>query len=131
MSLIEGSQRQLARDGANSPKVAALFFIVAGGWLVLDQAGVQDLASPWSAGPLLPLALIYVAERLGKLHWFRGMTLPSLCVMAGLTAMIWVLNAKRPLPSVFAYTVAVGMVAACGFLIFRIWTFDPVKRQGH
>lgn len=128
MSIIDSSKRLLARDAANSPKVAALLFIAAGGWFVLDWVGVRDLASPWLAMPLFLLALIYIAERLGKLQWFRGMTLPSLCVMAGSTSMVWVLNTKSPLPSVFTYAVVAGLIAALGFLIFRMWTFNPVER---
>lgn len=131
MRLIEWSQRQLARDAANSPKVAVLFLVTAAGWFALDQAGVEDLASPWLAMPLLPLALIYIAERLGTFLWFRGMTLPCLCVLTASTALIWVLNARSPLPSVFAYAVLTGFVAAWGFLMFRMWTFDPDERQVH
>jgi hypothetical protein len=129
MRLIEWSQRQLARDTANSPKVAALFLIAAGGWLALDQLGVEDLASPWLATPLLPLALIYTAERLEKLQWFRGMSLPSLFVLAASTALVWTLNARPPVPSMFAYAAVAGLVAAWGFLIFRMWTFGPGDRK--
>lgn len=129
MHLFEWSHRQLARDAANSPKVAALFIIAADGWFTLDQAGVKDLGSPWIVVPLLPVFLIYVAERRGKFLWFRGMTSPCLYVLAATTALIWVLNARSPLPSLFAYAVVAGFVAAWGFLMFRVWTFDPVERQ--
>jgi hypothetical protein len=111
--------------------VAALFLIAAGGWFALDAAGVEDLASPWLVLPLLPLALIYVVERLGTFQWFRGMTLPCLGVSAASTALVWVLNARSPLPNVFAYAVVAGFVAAWGILMFRMWTFEPVERQVH
>lgn len=128
MNLFEWSHRLLSRDAANSPKVAVLFFIAAGGWFTLDQAGVEDLASPWLAMPLLPIALIYVSERLGKFQWFRGLTSPCLCVLAAATALIWVLNSSSPLPTLLGYVAVAGFVAACGFLMFRIWTVDPAER---
>ena len=94
----------------------------------MDEAGVTDLASPWSLAPLLPLAVICAAERLGKLQWFSGMSLPSLFVMAAATALIWTLNARPPVPSICAYAALAGLAAAWGFLMFRMWTFDPVER---
>ena len=131
MRLIEWSQRHFARDATNSPKVAALFLIAAGIWFALDLAGVEDLTSPWLALPLLPIVLIYLAERRGKLQCFRGMTLPCLCVFAASITLIWILNVKSPISSVFAYAAAGGFVAAWGFLLFRMWSFDPVKRPVH
>lgn len=129
MNLIRLSQDALARHAANSPKVASLFCIAAGVWIVVDWAGVNDLSSPWLALPLLPLALLYLAERLGKLRWFSGMTLPTLCVMAGSIALVWVLNIKPSLPSAIEYAVVGGLIAALAFLMFRMWTFHPVERQ--
>ncbi len=124
MSIFERAQHQLSRDYANSPKVAVLFFINAAGWFALEAVGVHDLASPWLALTLIPNIVIYVAERQGKLTWFRGMTAPSLLVMAGMVAFVWVFNTELNVPTVFAYCVFVGWLAAFAFLAFRIWTFE-------
>ncbi|KQM21443.1 hypothetical protein ASE50_13670 [Sphingomonas sp. Leaf5] len=129
MSVIETSQRLLARDATNSPKVAALFLIASAGWLVLDWAGVTEIASLWSALPLLPLALIYFAERRGKLLWFEGMTLPSLCVLAAAVAIAWIFKIKSAVPSALVYAAGAGFITASGFLMIRIWTFVPDRRR--
>lgn len=125
MSILERAQRRLALDYANSPKVAVLFFIHAAGWYALDLVGVHDLANPWLALTLIPNTLIYIAERFGKLQWFRGMTLPSLLVMTASLALDCVLNSEMYVPAFLAYFILAGLLAAFGFLGYRVWTFDP------
>lgn len=125
MSIFEGAQRRLALSHANSSKVAVLFFIHAAGWFALDIVGVHDLANPWLALTLIPNTLIYIAERFGKLRWFRGMTLPSLLVMTALLALGCVLDTEMYVPAVLAYIFLAGFLAAFGFLGYRVWTFDP------
>lgn len=124
MTIMDSSQRFLVRDAANSSKVAALLLIASVGWLSLDYAGLEDLTSPWVALPLFPLGLIYIAERLGKFRWFVGMTLPCLCVLTASVVMTWVVNTKS-LPTVALACSAVGVIAACGFLMVRLFTFSP------
>lgn len=131
MNIFELAQRQLARDYANSPKVAALFLVNAAGWFGLDALGFDDLASPWIALTLVPLTLIYFAERVGKLTWFTGMTLPTLLVMAGSVALIWVLNARVPVPTTLAYCVLAGWITTLGFLLFRMWTFELPAQENN
>ena len=129
--MIELSQRLIARDTKNSPKVAALFLIASGCWFVLDLAGIENLTSPWLAAPLMPIAAIYLMERSGKIHWFKGMTLPSLCVLASVVAFVWVLNSKSPLPTVSMYVALGSFIAASSFLMFRMWTYQPIGRDVH
>lgn len=125
MNIFELSQRGVARHSANGPKVAALLFINATAWLALAAMGVDDLASPWMIVTLIPVALIYLAERLGRIRWFEGMTLPTLFAMAGSIAFVWVLNTSAPVPNALIYFVLTGWIAAFSFLLIRIWTFDP------
>jgi hypothetical protein len=125
MNIFERSQRGLARRDGNGPKVAALFFVDAAAWLALDAAGVNDLTSPWLILPLVPLALIYVGERLGKILWFEGMTLPIFFVTAGSIAFVWVAHASAPVPDALIYFVLTSWIAAFGFLLVRMWTFAP------
>ncbi|WP_156348541.1 hypothetical protein [Sphingomonas sp. Leaf23] len=129
--IIELSQRVIARDAKNSPKVAALFIIASGCWFVLDLAGIKDLTIPWLAAPLLPIAAIYLMERSGTIHWFKGMTLPSLCVLASVVAFVWVLKSKYPLPTVSIYVALGSFIAAFSFLMFRMWTYQPIDRDVH
>lgn len=126
MDIFEHSARLLGRNYANSPKVSVLLFVFAAGWFALDAIGISDIRSPWTALTLIPVLSIYVAERLGKIRWFVGITLPSLLVMIGMVAFVWVLNAQPPVPAPVTYCVLGAWVAAFGFLMFRTWTFQPV-----
>jgi len=128
MNIFELSHRGLARNYANSPKVGALFFIDAAAWLVMDMLDVGDFSSPWIIVTLVPVALIYLAERLGKIRWFKGMTLPSLFVMTGSVAFLWVLNVRPQVSSSLIYFVLASWIAAFCFLLVRIWTFDSSKQ---
>jgi len=115
----------LKRRDANGPKVAVLFLIFAAGIFALDAFGVDDLSSPELGLALIPPVLIYLAERLGKIAWFTGLTLPSLLVMAAWMAFIWALNARAPVPSALTYCAVAALIAALGFLLFRLWSFGP------
>ena len=128
MNIFERAHHLLSRNYANSPKVAVLFFVHAAGWFALEVIGVNDLASPWLVLTLIPIILIYTAERQHKLKWFRGMTAPSLLVMVGMVAFVWLLNTDLNIPDAFMYCALAGWLAAFAFLAFRIWTFEMPGR---
>ncbi|MDV3456440.1 hypothetical protein RZN05_05550 [Sphingomonas sp. HF-S4] len=128
MTVFASMQKMLARESSDSQKVAVLFLIFTAAFYVLAVAGVDDLASPTLAVALVPVALLYMTERLGKVTWFTGMTLPSLLVMAGMIAFLWVLNVRAPVPAVLVYCVLTGWIITMGFLAFRVWTFDHPAR---
>ncbi len=129
MSGIKLSHCLLTRDRVNGFKVAVLFFIAAGGWLLLDWTGFQNLDSAWIVLPLMPIVLIYIAELRGVYIWFRGMTLPSFCVLVATLALNWFFRAKSTLPDAVGYAVLVAFIAAGGFLMFRMWTYGAIERQ--
>ncbi|WP_010408245.1 hypothetical protein [Citromicrobium sp. JLT1363] len=125
MSIVERSQHALALNRTNGLKVAVLFATFGIGCFVLEATGVSDLASPWLAAAILPNALIYIAVRGGKLPWFRGMALPCLLVLVASVALVWALHADILVPTVLSGGVLACWIAASGFLIWRMWTFEP------
>jgi hypothetical protein len=114
--------RSLRRESENSLKVGVLFFISGLFVLGLDWLGFEELSSPWLGLALLPLALIYCAERLGKLTWFIGMTFPCLLLMAASIGLLWVFNA--PVPAMLEYVVLALWLVAAVFLGIRMWTYE-------
>ena len=130
MNFIGRSQRALAFSHANGLKVAVLFAIFAIGCFVLEAVGVTDLASPWLAATILPNALIHAAVRSGRLPWFKGMALPCLLVVIALVAFVWILNAAVFSPAIVGWAVFACLIAAFGFLIWRMWTFEPELPSG-
>lgn len=126
--LVERSGRALDRRDANGPKVGTLLLVWTVGVFAVDRLGVaEDLSSPWLALPLAPVFLIYIAERLGRVTWFQGMTLPTLLVVTTSTVFVWVLNTRYPVPIVLGYFSGAALVAALGFLIVRLWAYDGAK----
>ena len=122
--MIARAQHSLARRFANGPKVGLLFFFFAIGCFFLDAVGVRHLSNPWFALSLSPNFLIYLAERRGKLVWFRGMVLPSLLVQTASVALVWIMNTNIQLPMTLGYCALASLFAAFGFLLFRMW-FSP------
>jgi len=130
MNLVGRSKRALALHRANSLKVAVLFTIFAIGCLVLEAVGITDLASPWLAATIVPNALIYAAVSSGRLPWFKGMALPCLPVMVASVAFLWALNTAIVFPAIISWAVLACLIAAFGFLIWRMWTFEPELPSG-
>jgi hypothetical protein len=128
VDIFKSSRRALARNQANSPKVAVLFLLNAVGWLILDAIGYSALNSPLTLLTLVPHALIYLAERLGKIRWFIGMTGPTFFVLLGMVVIGWVLNSKQPLPDAIAYAVFGVWIFSLCFMGYRIWTFEPSEQ---
>ena len=114
----------LTRLWVNQAKVGILMLIVAAGLLSLYAIGVGNLSDSRIALSLLPLALLYVAEKSRDVRYFRGMTLPTLLASASSLGFVWAVHA-RPSSDALAYAFAGLMAASFAFLFARITFFEP------
>lgn len=121
---VENGMDILTRLRANQSKVGILMLIVAAGLLCLTAIGIRDLSDSRIALPLLPLALLYVAEKCQKICYFRGMTSPTLLATASSVGFVWAVHA-RPSSDTLAYAFASLMAASFAFLLARMTFYEP------
>ena len=93
-------------------------------FFALDAIGISDLSSPWLSLALIPVALVYIGELTGKIRWFRGMTLPTLLLLAASVGLLWALNATQSIMPELTYGIAAGYAFASGFLLFRMMLIE-------
>jgi hypothetical protein len=113
----------LKRLKVNQAKVGILMLIVGAGFLGLDAIGIHDLSDTRMALALLPLALLYVAEKRQNIRYFRGMTSPTLLAIGSSIGFVWAVHA-RPLSDALAYFFAGLMVASFAFLLARMTFYE-------
>ncbi|WP_260597303.1 hypothetical protein [Sphingomonas endolithica] len=109
----------LKRLKVNQAKVGILMLIVGAGFLGLDAIGICDLSDSRMALALVPLALLYVAEKRPNIRYFRGMTSPTLLAVG----FVWAIHA-RPSSDALAYVFAGLLAASFAFLLARIIFYE-------
>jgi len=110
-----------ARRNANRIKGASLILIYSA-TIFLVSLVVPERKANWAIMlSAIPLAIIYVQEKRGKVLWFEGMSLPALLLAVAANLCFWF--ARPNAAPIVIYAVFGMLLGALAFFLFRAWAY--------